>query len=271
MELSEKLKKKLDGLIAPIYSQKVIVAFSGGIDSSLLAYISKKYAKETLLITIKSILYSEEETEEARNFSLKFNIPHLFLEIEPLSNEEFIKNKTNRCYTCKKEIFAEILKIKEERAFDLVIEGSNITDLGDYRPGLEALKELNILSPFIEAKINKNEIKLLSKYFKLDTESKPSNACFASRIPYNQIITENKLKMVETAERYLKDSFNFTQLRVRYYDEKMARIELLEVDIDKILNNKIREKIIKKFKEIGFCYISIDLEGFRTGSLNEIL
>ncbi|MHA1104420.1 MAG: ATP-dependent sacrificial sulfur transferase LarE [Promethearchaeota archaeon] len=271
MELSEKLKKKLDSLIALLQAQKVIVAFSGGIDSSLLAYLSKNNAKETLLITMKSVLYSEEEAKEASNFALKFNIPHLFLETEPLSNEEFIKNKSNRCYTCKKDIFAKILKVKEERAYNLVIEGSNITDLGDFRPGLDALKELNITSPYIKTEIDKDEIRVLSKYFQLETELKPSGACFASRIPYNQVITETKLKMVENAEKFLKDSFNLTQLRVRFHDEKIARIEVLKDDIEKITSDKAKEIIIKKFKEIGFYYVTIDLEGFRSGSLNEIL
>ena len=271
IELSEKLKTKLDSLIALLQAQKVIVAFSGGADSSLLAFLCKNYAKETLLITMKSLLYSEEEAKEAINFALKFNIPHLFLETEPLSNEEFIKNKSNRCYTCKKDIFGKILKVKEERAYNLVIEGSNITDLGDYRPGLVALKELNITSPYIKTEINKDEIRLISQYFQLETGSKPSGACFASRIPYNQIITETKLKMIENAEKFLKKSFNLTQLRVRYHDEKIARIEVLKEDLEKIIDDKSKEKIINKFKEIGFCYITIDLEGFRSGSLNEIL
>ena len=271
IELSEKLKKKLENIIAILQDQKVIVAFSGGVDSSLLAYLSKKKAKETLLITMKSLLYSEEEAKEAINFALKFNIPHLFLETEPLSNEEFIKNKTNRCYTCKKDIFAKILKVKEERAYNLVIEGSNMTDLGDYRPGLDALKELNITSPYIKTEIDKDEIRVLSKYFQLESGSKPSGACFASRIPYNQIITETKLKMIENAEKFLKKSLNLSQLRVRYHEERIARIEVLKEDLEKIISDKVKEKIIKKFKEIGFCYVTVDLEGFRSGSLNEVL
>ena len=271
IELSEKLKKKLESIIAILQDQKVIVAFSGGVDSSLLAYLSKKKAKETLLITMKSVLYSEEEAKEAINFALKFNIPHLFLETEPLSNEEFIKNKTNRCYTCKKDIFAKILKVKEERAYNLVIEGSNMTDLGDYRPGLDALKELNITSPYIKTEIDKDEIRVLSKYFQLESGSKPSGACFASRIPYNQIITETKLKMIENAEKFLKKSLNLSQLRVRYHEERIARIEVLKEDLEKIINDKVKEKIINKFKEIGFCYVTVDLEGFRSGSLNEVL
>jgi uncharacterized protein len=271
IELSEKLKNKLDSLIALLQAQKVIVAFSGGLDSSLLAYLSKNNAKETLLITMKSLLYSEDETKEAINFAVKFSIPHLLIETKPLSNEVFIQNKTNRCYICKKDIFAKILKVKEERAYDLVIEGSNMTDLGDYRPGLDALKELNILSPYIKTEIDKDEIRILSKHFQLETESKPSGACFASRIPYDQRITENKLKMVENAEKFLKNTFNLAQLRVRYHDENIARIEVLKDDIEKIISDKAKEKIIKKFKEIGFCYITIDLEGFRSGSLNEVL
>jgi len=270
-ELSKKLNEKLEQLITLFQDQKIIVAFSGGADSSLLAFLSKMNAKETLLITMKSLLYSEEEVKEAKNFASKFNIPHLILETEPLSNEEFIKNKTNRCYTCKKDIFTKILKVKEERAYELVIEGSNITDLGDYRPGLDALKELKILSPYIDAEIDKDEIRILSNHFQLETGSKPSGACFASRIPYNQVITEDKLRMIEKAEKFLKNSFNITQLRVRYHEEKIARIEVLKEDLEKIISEKAKEKIIHKFKEIGFCYTTIDLEGFRSGSLNEIL
>lgn len=269
-ELSKKLKKKLEQLIALLQDQKIIVAFSGGADSSLLAFLSKMNAKETLLITMKSLLYSDEEVKEAKNFASKFNIPHLILETEPLSNEEFIKNKTNRCYTCKIDIFTKILKVKEERAYELVIEGSNITDLGDYRPGLDALKELKILSPYIDTEIDKDEIRILSNHFRLETGSKPSGACFASRIPYHQVISKEKLEMVQKAEKFLKEQYGLKQLRVRVHEGALARIEVLKDEIARILNDNFA-KIVSYFKELGFVYVTIDLEGFRSGSLNEAL
>ncbi|MFX0044155.1 MAG: ATP-dependent sacrificial sulfur transferase LarE [Candidatus Hodarchaeota archaeon] len=271
MELSENLKKKLDKLISFVRDKKVIVAFSGGIDSSLLAFLSKKHAKETLLITERSILYPEEELEESSQFAKKFDINHMIIDRDPLKEEDFQCNPSNRCYICKKGLYKEILKIKELKNFDVVIDGSNTDDLSDYRPGLQALKELKISTPYIEYNINKSEIREICKFYELAIQSKPSMACFSSRIPYGQIISEKKLNMIREAEKFLKNKFNLKQLRVRLHEESLARIEFLPEDLSDILTTNNMKLIHIKLKELGFTYVTIDIEGFRSGSMNEVL
>ncbi|MFW9879190.1 MAG: ATP-dependent sacrificial sulfur transferase LarE [Candidatus Thorarchaeota archaeon] len=271
MGLSTDLDSKLEALITFLKEKKIIVAFSGGVDSSLLAFLSKKYAKDTLLVTERSILYPEEEIEEASQFAKKYGINHLIIERNPLLNENFQCNPSNRCYICKSGLYNDIIEIKKAKDFDLILDGSNIDDLSDYRPGMQALKELNISTPYIDFKIKKEEIREISKYFKLDVQSKPSMACFSSRIPYGQIINEQKLNMIREAEKYLKNTFNLKQLRVRLHEPNLARIEFLPEDFTKILSNTNLDLIKNRFKELGFTYITIDIEGFRSGSMNEVL
>ncbi|MFX1470120.1 MAG: ATP-dependent sacrificial sulfur transferase LarE [Promethearchaeota archaeon] len=271
MELSESLYNKLKELITFLKGKKVIVAFSGGVDSSLLAFLSKKYAKDTLLVTEKSILYPEEEIKDASQFASKHAVNHMIIERDPLKNEEFQCNPSNRCYICKTGLYNDIIEIRDSKNFDLILDGSNIDDLSDYRPGMQALKELKISTPYIDFNINKNEIREISKFYDLDVQSKPSMACFSSRIPYGQIINEKKLFMIRESEKFLKSKFNLDQLRVRLHEESLARIEFMPKDLSKILTVKNLELIKNKMKEIGFTYITIDIEGFRSGSMNEVL
>jgi uncharacterized protein len=269
MSLAKNLKSKLNKLESYLKGKKVIVAFSGGVDSSLLAFISKKYAKDTLLITEQSVIYPQKEIEEASNFAKKYNIPHQIIQRDPLNDKNFSCNPLNRCYICKKGLYSEMIQIKNAKDFDIILDGSNLDDLSDYRPGLQALKELNIFTPYIEFKINKGEIRELSKFFKLEVQSKPSMACFSSRIPYGEPITEEKVNMIKEAEKFLKIKFNLKQLRVRYHEKGLARIEILPEDIPFFIQEKNLEIIKKEFKKIGFIYITVDIEGFRSGSMNE--
>ncbi len=271
MDLSNNLKNKLESLISFLKTKKILVAFSGGVDSSLLAFLSNKYAKETLLVTEKSVLYPDDEIKLTSEYAKKYGITHLIIERDPLKDENFRVNPKNRCYICKTGLYKDIIKIKDERNFDLILDGSNIDDLSDYRPGMQALKELNIITPYIDFKINKQEIREICKYFNLEVQSKPSMACFSSRIPYDQDINEEKLDMIREAEKFLRNSYNLNQLRVRLHEGKLARIELMPEDIMKVMTNENIKKIKTKFKQLGFCYITIDLEGFRSGSLNEVL
>jgi len=271
MKLNKTLEHKLENLISFLKNKKVIVAFSGGVDSSLLAFLSKKYGKEALLVTERSVLYLDDEINEAAEFAKKYQIPHFIMDLDPLDDYDFTKNPVNRCYICKKGLYSGIIKIKEEKSFDIILDGSNLDDLSDFRPGMQALKELNVSTPYIDFKINKEEIRQLSKYHELEVHSKPSMACFASRIPYNQIINEEKLIMVREAEIFLRSTFKLKQLRVRLHDGNLARIELLKEDFQKIINQQSLKQINNKFKELGFSYITIDTEGFRSGSMNEIL
>ncbi len=271
MEISENLNLKLKELKSFLIGKRVIVAFSGGVDSSLLAFLSKKYAKDTLLITERSILYPEEEIKGASEFANKHDIEHKIIERDPLKDEEFQCNPSNRCYICKTGLYSDILKIKNSKDFDVILDGSNADDLSDYRPGMQALKELNISTPYIDYNINKTEIRQICKLYDLDVQSKPSMACFSSRIPYGQIINEKKLDMIREAERFLKNSFELKQLRVRLHEGNLARIEFLPNDLTIILTGKNLELIKSKLKELGFTYITIDIEGFRSGSMNEVL
>jgi len=271
MKLPKDLNTKLEALITFLKEKKIIVAFSGGVDSSLLAFLSKKYAKDTLLITERSILYPEEEIKEASQFAKKYGINHMIIERNPLLNEEFLSNPSNRCYICKLGLYNDIIEIKKAKYFDLILDGSNIDDLSDYRPGMQALKELNISTPYIDFKIKKKEIRMISKNYRLDVQSKPSMACFSSRIPYGQAINQNKLIMIREGEKFLKNTFNLKQLRVRLHEPNLARIELLLEDLTNVLTSNTLNLIKKKFKELGFTYITIDIEGFRSGSMNEVL
>jgi len=271
MELSKNLRAKLENLTSFLRNKKVITAFSGGVDSSLLAFLSNKYAKQALLVTEKSILYPDDEIRLTSEFAKKYSIPHLIIERNPLKDENFRVNPKNRCYICKTGLYEDIIKIKEERDFEIILDGSNIDDLSDYRPGMQALKELNITTPYIDFKINKQEIREICKYFNLEVQSKPSMACFSSRIPYDQDINEEKLDMIREAEKFLRETYNLNQLRVRLHEGKLARIELMPEDIINVMTDKNIEQIKIKFKQLGFCYITIDLEGFRSGSLNEVL
>jgi len=271
MTLEPSLEEKLNNIISLLENKKTIVAFSGGVDSSLLGILSKKYAEDTLLVTERSILYPKDEIDDTIQFAKKYEIPHVIIDRNPLEDKEFTKNPLNRCYICKKGLYSDIIQIKEERNFDLILDGSNLDDLADYRPGIDALKELGITTPYIEFKINKQEVRQLSKNLDLKVHSKPSMACYSSRIAYNLIIDEKKLDMIREAENFLKDRFNLGQLRVRLHKDDLARIELLKEDLPYILNEGRLKIISDKFKELGFCYITIDLEGFRSGSLNEVL
>ena len=271
MKLPFSLEKKLKSVISFLERKKVIVAFSGGVDSSLLAFISKKYAKDTLLITERSILYPEEEIDEASQFANKYGINHMIIDRDPLRNEEFQCNPLNRCYICKIGLYNTIIEIKNSKSFDVILDGSNIDDLSDYRPGMQALKELHIFTPYIENNINKNEIRQISKFFDLEVQAKPSMACFSSRIPYGQTIDEKKLNMIRNAERFLRKKFNLKQLRVRLHEDSLGRIEFLQSDLPKVLSVENMKIISDELRRLGFVYITVDLGGFRSGSMNEVL
>jgi uncharacterized protein len=241
------------------------VAFSNGVDSTFLLKVAHDELGENVLaITAASNLYPQHETDESKNFCEREKIRQIIFDVDELKIPDFENNPPNRCYLCKKNIFSEIKKIAAENRIFHVAEGSNMDDNDDYRPGLKAIAELEIKSPLREAALYKKEIRELSRKLNLPTADKPSFACLASRFVYGEKISAEKLSQVEQAEEFLREK-NFKQYRVRIH-QNLARIEILPTEFEKILN--LREEIVKNFKNFGFDYISLDLQGYRTGSMN---
>jgi len=267
-ELSGHLKEKYEKLIALIKSlQSAVVAYSGGTDSTLLAVICKNtLGDKAISITAQSETYPSSELKESIELAQKFNLNHMVIHTSELSIESFSDNPANRCYYCKKELFKKLREIADKKSIAYVLDGTTQSDASDYRPGRKAAIELGVKSPLLEAGLDKEEVRVISQYLGLPTWNKPAYACLASRIPYGTKITQGKLNTIEEAEEFLK-TLGFKVLRVRYHEE-IARIELAPQEMDKALEPNIKDRIIRKFRSLGFLYITIDLEGYRSGSMN---
>ena len=263
--------EKLDKLKRIIrQSGGAVIAFSGGVDSTFLARVAHdELGSRALAVTVQSETYPSFQTEEATKIAKSIGIRHRTAESHELDIPEFSRNAPDRCYHCKIELFTLLKQIAADEGLPAVFEGSNTDDTSDYRPGLKAIKELGIISPLMMAELAKNEVRELSQSMGLQTWNKPSFACLASRFPYWDSITSEKLDMVDRAEAFLRET-GFKQFRVRHHST-IARIELSSEDFTKITDKTVREKITNKFKEIGYTYVTLDLEGYRTGSMNETL
>lgn len=250
--------------------ESVAIAFSSGVDSTFLLYAAKEVLGDKVIaVTASSCSFPERELNEAKEYCEKMGIRHFVINSEELEIEGFSHNPKNRCYLCKKELFEKITAVADKQGINEVAEGSNLDDNGDYRPGLQAIKELGIKSPLRHVGFTKQEIRDLSEYFNIPTWNKQSFACLSSRFPYGELINEEKLKMVDRAEQLLLD-MGFNQFRVRIHGN-MARIELLPEEFGKFMEDDIRLKVYEKFKEYGFTYVALDILGYRTGSMNETL
>ncbi|MHA1339411.1 MAG: 7-cyano-7-deazaguanine synthase [Promethearchaeota archaeon] len=295
--LEEKLFKKIQKVKDLLKNKKVLVAFSGGVDSTLTLLLSLFYAKKTIPVFFNGPSYPQFELNEAKNICKLLDIKLKIIDVDPTLNENFKKNPNDRCYYCKKMMMQQMVKLKQEMKFNLIIEGTNKSDIKGHRPGFKAIRELNILSPLYEADITKNEVRQILGYlaenienfsknsylgsFKFNMENireikkilkkihnKPASPCLSSRIQYGIQITPEILKMIEEAEGFLREKLNLDNLRVRFHSNYLARIEFPKDTIDKALKTFNKKEIVSKLKEIGFKYITIDLEGFRSGSLN---
>ena len=246
----------------------IAVAFSSGVDSTFLLKVAhEELGERVVAVTARSHSFPKREQDEAAAFCAREGIRQVVVDSEELSIPGFCQNPTNRCYLCKKELFTRILEIARAEGLSAVAEGSNMDDLGDYRPGLQAVRELGIRSPLREAGLTKDEIRALSRRMGLPTWNKPSFACLASRFPYGEEITVERLARVERAEQYLMD-LGFGQVRVRSHGD-LARIEVSPADIPRLAARA--DAIAAMFKEFGFAYTTLDLQGYRTGSMNEVL
>jgi len=248
----------------------VAIAFSSGVDSTFLLKVAHDTLGENVIaVTAMSCSFPKRELNEAKDFCQKEGIRHIVCESEELKIEGFCQNPKNRCYLCKRELFEKIGEIAKENQIAYVAEGSNTDDNGDYRPGLVAVSELGVKSPLRHVELNKEEIRYLSKKLGLPTWDKQSFACLSSRFVYGETITEEKLGMVDKAEQLLLD-LGFHQVRVRIHG-LIARIEILPGEFDKLMQETVRTEVTSKFKEYGFTYVTMDLQGYRTGSMNETL
>ncbi|SIQ91739.1 uncharacterized protein SAMN05421834_11021 [Halanaerobium kushneri] len=268
----EKLKNKflkLKEILKELDS--AAIAFSGGVDSTFLlkAALEVLGKDNVLAVTSCAETYPSEEEEEAKKLAQDMGAEHHLIYTTELDNESFVKNDQKRCYYCKKELFSEVIKVAEEKGFNYVLDGSNFDDhLHDYRPGMQAAREMEVKSPLKEAEMTKDDIRALSKEYNLPTWNKPAFACLSSRFPYGDQITINKLEMVDRAEKFMR-KMNINQFRVRHHDQNTARIEVLPEDLPLMLEK--RDKLLSKFKDIGYTYVTLDLEGYRSGSMNEVL
>ncbi|MDI6729170.1 MAG: ATP-dependent sacrificial sulfur transferase LarE [Thermodesulfovibrionales bacterium] len=261
------MNDKLEKLLSVLKEmQSVVLAFSGGVDSTFLLKAVKESGIHALAVTAYSETMPESELRFAEDMAKLIGIKHRIIKTDEMSNPDFVSNHRDRCFYCKDELFSKLLDTARAEGYRYVIDGSNSDDLSDWRPGRQAAVKHGVRSPLVEACLSKDEIRELSKAMGLSTWSKPASPCLSSRFPYGVAITKDALKRVEMSEEFLK-SLGFTELRVRSHND-MARIELKADEIDMLFNKELRDSIVDEFKKIGFKYIAIDLEGFRSGKLN---
>src|SRR5438128_5491946 len=248
----------------------VVVAFSGGVDSTLLARAAKDALGErAVLVTADSETYPASELDEARRLGARRDMRHRAVRTEGLQNPEYARNPANRCFFCKEELFTRLAPIAEREGCRALVYGANMDDLGDHRPGMQAARERGVRAPLIEAELWKEEIRTLSRELGLPTWDKPSFACLSSRFQYGDRITAEKLRQVDAAEAFVR-SLGFRQFRVRHHD-RLARIEVSHDEIGRLWEDGRREAIVKRLRELGYVYVAVDLAGFQSGSANLLL
>ena len=247
-----------------------IVAFSGGVDSSYLALLAhQELGSKALAVTAESPSYPTHQRNIALDLVERYGFRHEFIASEEMKDANYVQNPSNRCYFCKHELYTKLQQMAESRGFRYVVDGNNLDDTGDYRPGRQAGRELEIRSPLIEAGLTKEEIRFLSQRQGLPTWNQPASACLSSRIPYGSAVTPEKLRMIDQGEEIMR-SLGFSQCRVRHHDD-VARIEIAREELPGALSMDVFDRLSHEFKKIGFRFVAIDVDGYRTGSLNEVL
>jgi len=267
MSFNEKYEK-LRRFIREKGKDGVVIAFSGGVDSSTLAALCHEILGEkAIAVTAVSPTYPQEEIKETKRIVQEIGIKHILIETNELLNENFVRNPENRCYYCKKELLNNLKKVAEELEFKAIFEGTNFSDLSSHRPGFKAVKEMeNVYSPWAENKFTKEEIRMIAKRIGLSVSDKPPLACLSSRIPFGERITVERLIRIEKAEQIIKEITGVQQLRVRDHNS-LARIEVGKNERKLFFDMKVMDRIADELKKLGFKYVTIDLEGYRTGSM----
>ncbi len=247
-----------------------IVAFSGGVDSSYLAFMANQVmGDEARIVTALSPSVSKMQESLVREFVSTYKLNHHFIHTGEMDDPRYTANPTNRCYFCKSELYSVLIELKNKWSIDVIFDGSNADDVGDYRPGRTAAYEANVKSPLIEAGIRKEDLRFLSRDWGLPTWNLPAMPCLSSRLPYGVEVTTDRLECIEEAESFIR-SLGFKDFRVRHHED-LARIEISQGEFPKIMDLKLFNAINEHLKSLGYQYVTIDLQGFRSGSLNELL
>jgi len=248
----------------------VLIAYSGGVDSTFLAFVAREVlGQRAMVVFAHSPIYPPHECEDAETLARKLGFRFTTIETNELENPQFVANSPDRCYYCKQELFQQLRRIASAESLDWIADGSNYDDLGDYRPGRKALAELSIRSPLCEVKLTKSEIRGLSRKMGLPTWDKPASPCLASRIPYGISVTRDTLRRIADGERYLRN-LGIRECRLRHHGN-IARIEVNGEGMSLLLNGQIRRDLMEQIKALGYTYVTLDLGGYRSGSLNEEL
>lgn len=268
----EALERKLDELLTKLRGKKgVLVALSGGVDSSLVAYLAKKaLGDRAMAVTADSATLPPGELDGARRIADRIGIRHVVIKVNELRNPDFARNPPERCYYCKKELIAELKRIAAEEGMDTIVDGTNADDLRGHRPGAVALREEGVYSPLADVGLTKDEVRALARMLGLPTADKPSMACLASRFPYGQRITAERLSRVAEAERFVRSVAGVRQVRVRDHGD-IARIEVGRDERRLLFDESLMDAIAKRLHSLGFTYVTMDVEGYREGSMDEAL
>ena len=267
--IDEKLLR-LEKILKPM--GRVLIGYSGGVDSAMLAVAAHRVlGKNAICVTADSESYASGELERAKKITTEFDIPHKVIKTHELENPDYTKNSPDRCYHCKSELFSQMTKLARDMDVDFILYGQNADDVGDFRPGAKAAKETGVRSPLAEAAMTKSEVRILAKRWGVSVWDRPAMACLSSRFPYGIQVTAEGLNLIDRSEAFLKTQLGYVQVRSRHHND-LARIEIPSSDLSKLLASpSIRQKTVKALEEIGYLYATVDLRGFRSGSMNEVL
>jgi uncharacterized protein len=271
MNVGAPLEEKYTRLVAGMRAlESVVVAFSGGVDSTLLARAAKDaLGDHAVLVTADSETYPAGELEEARRLAALIGLRHVVVRTDELANPEYARNGANRCFFCKEELFTQLAPIAEREGCRAIVYGANVDDLGDHRPGMQSARQRGVRAPMIDAGLTKSEIRELSRALTLPTWDKPSFACLSSRFQYGDRITPEKLRQIDAAEAFVRE-LGFRQFRVRHHD-RLARLELAHDEMARLWDDDRHARIVMRFRELGYVYVTVDLAGFQSGSANLLL